>query len=75
MGHWLAGAAGTERGDRGVLLPAAGGRDVSGAGGRAATPGRSKFAAWLGGLACTVATLVLFAQPQWLWDVVLRAAG
>lgn len=31
--------------------------------------------AWLGGLACTVATLVLFAQPQWLWDVVQRAAG
>ena len=31
--------------------------------------------AWLGGLACTVATLVLFAQPQWLWNVVLRATG
>jgi len=31
--------------------------------------------AWLGGLACTTATLVLFAQPQWLWDVVQRAAG
>ena len=32
-------------------------------------------AAWLGGLACTVATLVLFVQPQWLWDAVERAAG
>jgi NADH-quinone oxidoreductase subunit N len=32
-------------------------------------------AAWLGGLACTVATLVLFVEPQWLWDAVARAAG
>jgi NADH-quinone oxidoreductase subunit N len=32
-------------------------------------------AAWVGGLACTVATLVLFAQPQWLWDAVERATG
>jgi NADH-quinone oxidoreductase subunit N len=32
-------------------------------------------AAWVGGMACTVATLALFAQPQWLWDVVERAAG
>jgi NADH-quinone oxidoreductase subunit N len=32
-------------------------------------------ASWLGGLACTVATLVLFVQPQWLWDAVERAAG
>jgi NADH-quinone oxidoreductase subunit N len=32
-------------------------------------------ASWLGGLACTVATLVLFVQPQWLWDAVARAAG
>ena len=32
-------------------------------------------AAWVGGLACTVATLVLFAQPQWLWDAVERAGG
>ncbi len=32
-------------------------------------------AAWLGGLACTAATLLLFAQPQWLWDAVQRAAG
>jgi NADH-quinone oxidoreductase subunit N len=31
--------------------------------------------AWLGGMACTAATLVLFVQPQWLWDVVQRAAG
>lgn len=32
-------------------------------------------AAWIGGLACTVATLALFVQPQWLWDVVQQAAG
>lgn len=32
-------------------------------------------AAWLGGLACTVGTLAIFAQPQWLWDMVLRATG
>jgi NADH-quinone oxidoreductase subunit N len=32
-------------------------------------------AAWVGGLACTVATLLLFAQPQWLWDAVERATG
>lgn len=32
-------------------------------------------AAWLGGLACTVGTLLLFFQPQWLWDAVQRAAG
>lgn len=32
-------------------------------------------ASWLGGLACTVATLVLFVQPQWLWDAVARATG
>jgi NADH-quinone oxidoreductase subunit N len=39
-------------------------------------PQRSvEVAAWLGGLACAVATLVLFAQPQWLWDAALRAAG
>ena len=75
VGHWLAGAVGAERGDRGVLLSAAGGRDVPGAGRQSAQPGRSTCAAWLGGLACTVATLVLFAQPQWLWDAVLRAAG
>jgi NADH-quinone oxidoreductase subunit N len=31
--------------------------------------------AWLGGMACAAATLVLFVMPQWLWDVVLRAAG
>jgi NADH-quinone oxidoreductase subunit N len=30
---------------------------------------------WLAGLACAIATLVLFATPQWLWDVVLRATG
>jgi NADH-quinone oxidoreductase subunit N len=24
---------------------------------------------------CTVATLALFVQPQWLWDVVQQAAG
>jgi NADH-quinone oxidoreductase subunit N len=30
---------------------------------------------WLGGLGCTIATLVLFATPQWLWDAVLRATG
>lgn len=34
-----------------------------------------EIVSWLGGLACTVATLLLFAQPQWLWDVVLRASG
>ena len=34
-----------------------------------------EVAAWLGGLACAVATLLLFVQPQWLWDVVRRAGG
>jgi NADH-quinone oxidoreductase subunit N len=34
-----------------------------------------EVAAWLGGLGCTAATLVLFASPQWLWDAVLRAGG
>jgi NADH-quinone oxidoreductase subunit N len=30
---------------------------------------------WLSGLACTAGTLILFAQPQWLWDAVLKATG
>jgi NADH-quinone oxidoreductase subunit N len=30
---------------------------------------------WLAGAACAVATVVLFVSPQWLWDIVLRAAG
>jgi NADH-quinone oxidoreductase subunit N len=34
-----------------------------------------EVAAWLGGLGCTIATLVLFATPQWLWDAALRATG
>jgi NADH-quinone oxidoreductase subunit N len=34
-----------------------------------------EVASWLGGLACAVATLVLFAMPQWVWDAALRAAG
>jgi NADH-quinone oxidoreductase subunit N len=34
-----------------------------------------ELVSWLGGLACTIATLVLFASPQWLWDVVQRATG
>jgi NADH-quinone oxidoreductase subunit N len=31
-----------------------------------------ELGSWLGGLACAVATLVLFATPQWLWDIVAR---
>ena len=29
--------------------------------------------AWLAGTACTLATVALFAAPQWLWDAALRA--
>ena len=34
-----------------------------------------ELGSWLGGLACAVATLVLFFTPQLLWDVVLRATN
>ena len=37
--------------------------------------GPVEVVSWLGGLACTIATLALFVAPQWLWDVVLRATG
>lgn len=31
--------------------------------------------AWLAGAACTLATVALFAAPQWAWDAALRATG
>lgn len=31
-------------------------------------------AAWLAGTACTLATIALFAAPQWVWDAALRAS-
>jgi len=31
-----------------------------------------ELGSWLGGLACAVATLVLFPAGQWLWDMVAR---
>ena len=34
-----------------------------------------ELGSWLGGLACAVATLVLFTTPQWLWTVVSRVTG
>lgn len=37
--------------------------------------GPIETASWLSGLVCTVATVALFAMPQWLWDAVLRATS
>lgn len=31
-------------------------------------------AAWLAGTVCTLATVALFAAPQWVWDAALRAS-
>ena len=31
---------------------------------------RSSWAPWLAGVACAIATIVIFISPQWLWDSV-----
>jgi len=41
---------------------------------QAETEPSNDSAAWLAGTLCTVATVALFAAPQWVWDAALRAS-
>ena len=36
---------------------------------------KKELVSWFAGVFCTVATVVIFFSPQWLWDAVARATS